>query len=90
MTLQQFNERAKSIAEGYGLNKDSVTIIAGIFGHHNSQQTSYSCQVFDANERKLIQGGLQPNPESALQKFSDKLKLEYTIYDKVEDNDFEI
>ena len=90
MTLQEFKDKANAIAEGYALNKHCVTIIAGIFGNHTHDQFHYSCQVYDATESKLIQGGLQPNPESALKSFSDKLKMNYTIYNKAEEKDFEI
>lgn len=80
MTLQEFRDKANEIAEGYGLNKLSVTVIAGIFGHHNCQRIFYSCQVYDSDKRKIVKGEMYPNPESALESFSDILMINYKNY----------
>lgn len=78
MTLQEFHKYAIECLEEYGLNKDRIDVMAGIF---NSVNIHYTIQCWDSNKRKHIRAS-QPNPSSTLVEFKDKLKAHFKDYSK--------
>lgn len=84
MTLTQFRDEAILLALPYGLNQNSITTLAGIYGHITTSSLYYSIKVWDNNKLTHIHSALSKNPESALQSFKDELEKHFKQYDTTE------
>ena len=89
MKLTELKQKANEIAETYGIKKENVTVMASIFGVHNGEMLSYTCQAWVSKISKHVSNKGIESPEIALIAFKDALEFNLKEYES-EKKDIEI
>lgn len=77
MTINEFKQNARQIANSYGLNNIQVMASEQNYSSHMGLSTYYLIEIWKQENVPHISSGLHETPQTALQSFTDKLNAHF-------------